>query len=502
MPHALRVEGGRNVTPPQILPPGSARPLRILHPRWRVGFALALLATVGGCREKPQAPSSSTSVVPKVRAVKPEIRNLTHTVAQPGYVEAYEQTALYSKVSGFIKTFSVDIGQQVKKGEVLAEIFVPELEEELQRKQAQVQLDKQSIEHAQRLVQVAESDVQTAIARLHEAKANVGKFQAEVVRWESELKRLTQMVQERVVDRQVLDESLKQRDSAKSARDAAEAGVAAREAEKLSAEASVGKAKIDVEVARSKVQVSEADARQTAAMQSYTKVTAPYDAVVTVRNANTGDFVQAASGDKSAAKGAPIFVVARTDLFRLFVEVPEAFARYVHEGTKAMVRAEALNGLEIPAVVTRTSWSLEVKSRTLRTEIDLPAKDCDGLRPGMYVYGKVIVEQPQVHVLPLETLIVLGNQTYCYLLEDGKAVKTSVQRGISEGTWAEVLKKKVGDSWTDFTGDEAVIAGDLSELADGEAVALVPDESPGRSAVATMSWQPRTGAKTAADKER
>ncbi len=64
------------------------------------------------------------------------------------------------------------------------------------------------------------------------------------------------------------------------------------------------------------------------------------------------------------------------------------------------------------------------------------------------------------------------------------------------------MLKKVGDSWMEFTGDEAVIAGDLSELADGEAVALVPDESPGRSAVATMSWQPRTGAKTAADKER
>jgi HlyD family secretion protein len=442
------------------------------------------------------------STVPAVRVVKPEFRNLTHTVAQPGYVEAYEQTSLYSKVSGFIKSFSVDIGQQVKKGDVLAEIFVPELEEELQRKHAQVQLDKQSIEHAHTLVQVAESDVQTAIARLHEAKANVGKFQAEVVRWESELKRLTQMVQERVVDRQVLDESLKQRDSAKSARDAAEAGVAAREAERVSAEADVAKAKIDVEVARSKVLVSEADARQTAAMQSYTKVTAPYDAVVTVRNANTGDFVQAASGDKSAAKGAPIFVVARTDLFRLFVEVPEAFARYVQVGTKAMVRAEALNGLEIPATVTRTSWSLEVKSRTLRTEIDLPAKDCDGLRPGMYVYGKVVIEQPQVRVLPQETLIVLGNQTYCYLLEEGKAVKTSVQRGISEGAWAQVLKKKVGDSWTDFTGDEAVIAGDLSELADGEAVAVAPAESPGTGAAITTAETPQGGALTAAGGER
>ena len=468
---------------------GFAPPRRRLHPRWRVGLVLAFLASLAGCQEESQAPGPLVSTVPKVRTVKPEVRNLTHTVVQPGYVEAYEQTSIYSKVSGFIKSFAVDIGQQVKKGEALAEIFVPELDEELQRKQAQVGLDKQSIEHAESLVQVAESDVHTATAQLGEAKAKVGKYEADVVRWESELKRLTQMVKERVVDRQVLDETQKQLDSAKSARNAAQAGVAAREAEKVSAEANVGKAKIDVEVARSKVKVSEADARQTAAMLAYTKITAPYDAVVTVRNANTGDYVQAASGDRSSSKGVPIFVVARTDLFRLFVDVPEAYARYVRVGTKATVRAEALNGLEIPAMVTRTSWSLEEKSRTLRTEIDLPSKDCDGLRPGMYVYGKVLVEQPQVRVLPQETLTVLGNQTYCYLLEDGKAVKTSVQRGITEGAWAEVLRKRVGDSWTEFTGDEAVIVGDLSELADGAEVALVPDEAPktgaGSAATAT-----------------
>ena len=213
-------------------------------------------------------------------------------------------------------------------------------------------------------------------------------------------------------------------------------------------------------------------------MLAYTKVTAPYDGVVTVRNANTGDYVQAVTGDKSTSGGqSPIFVVARIDLVRIFVDVPEAYARYVREGTKAVVRAEALNGLEIPATVTRTSWSLHENNRTLRAEIDLPVDEYDGLRPGMYVYAKVIIERPRLRVLPQQALVMLGNRTYCYLLENNKVVKTRLQKGISDGTWVEVLKRQVGESWVDFSGSEQVVLGDLAELTDGQAVQVVAEKS-------------------------
>ena len=188
--------------------------------------------------------------------------DITCPVGQPGFVEAYEQTSIFSKVSGFIEKFNVDIGDHVKKGDLLGEIFVPELDEEHQQKQAQVELDKRLVEQAQQLVVVAESNVQTAIAQFDEAKANVGKFQADVVRWKSEVKRLTQMVQEKVVDRQVLAETQKQLESSKAAHASAEAAVAAREADRVTSEANLGKAKIDVETAKAKVKVSEADERR------------------------------------------------------------------------------------------------------------------------------------------------------------------------------------------------------------------------------------------------
>ena len=89
--------------------------------------------------------------------------------------------------------------------------------------------------------------------------------------------------------------------------------------------------------------------------------------------------MQAITGDKSTPNPSAIFGVARINMVRVFVDVPEAYAHYVHSGTKAVVRAEALSGLQIPATVTRTSWAIREKTRTLRAEIDLSIKNYDGL---------------------------------------------------------------------------------------------------------------------------
>ena len=157
--------------------------------------------------------------------------------------------------------------------------------------------------------QLKVSEIGMAKAQLDEAKANVGKYQAEVTRWASEVERLTRMVQEKVVDKQVLTETQRQLDSNNAVR-----GRASRRGVK------------DAEV-----KVADDDERKAAAMLAYTKVPAPYDAVVTVRNANTGDYVQAVTGDKSTANPSAIFVVARLTNCGFSSNVPEAYARYVQE---------------------------------------------------------------------------------------------------------------------------------------------------------------------------
>jgi HlyD family secretion protein len=174
--------------------------------------------------------------------------------------------------------------------------------------------------------------------------------------------------------------------------------------------------------------------------------------------------------------------------------------------------------------VTRTSWALNVKSRTLRAEIDLPntgsqipsdvpetvqealkgaklPETANQILPGMYAYGKVIIDRPNVRALPIDALTQVGEKTFYWAYENGKAVQTEVQTGVSDGKWIEVIhhrRRTTDDSvirpvafatpvaagvpaaasgeWAPFTGSEQVILGDLSILSDGEPVKIAsPD---------------------------
>ena len=244
----------------------------------------------------------------------------------------------------------MDIGDKVKKGDVLATLFVPELVEDFGTKKATVKLDEKRVGLARKMVEVNDADVKAAAASLVEAKAILAKFQAEVDRWESEVQRLTQEVKQGVVDPQILLESTNQWRSGTASRDAARATITKAEAELLSKQATLAKAKVDVEVALADLAVATSEAKRIEAWVGYIKLTAPYPGVIVARNANTGDFVVPTAGDPTAmarslpvARGnaAPIYVVDRLDVVRIFVDIPEQDANYVKVGTKATVLAQA-----------------------------------------------------------------------------------------------------------------------------------------------------------------
>ncbi len=164
-----------------------------------------------------------------------------------------------------------------------------------------------------------------------EAKANVERCEADRVRWQTEVERLTEMVRDKVVDKEFLTETQRTYEVSIAAKNAAIATVNARNADLAMAKANLIKAGIQVKVA-------EAEERTARALLEYTRITAPYDGVVTARNANKGDYVQGATGDKSTANPSAIFVVERTDILRVFCDVNEGHAPYVQKGTKAAVR--------------------------------------------------------------------------------------------------------------------------------------------------------------------
>ncbi len=464
---------------------------------WRcLGLAGAVFFTGCGAAEK-SAPAAR--IEPKVRLARPTLRTIARRVGQPAFINAYEQTAMYPKLAGYVQAWNVDIGDRIEKDQVLADLFVPELESQFQEKQAELERDKVLVEVAQQQVAVAESRVLAAIADVERAKADIGKYQSAVERWESEVERLTGMVAKGVLAKQILDESQKQLKSNLSERDAAKSAVDAAEADAASRQADLGKAKADVDAAGARTKVAEAVERRYEALVSYLKLTAPYDGIVVVRNVNTGDFVQPVGGDKSVdretmqastGRGEPIYVVARVDKVRVFVDVPEMFANYVRQGTEARVRLPALEDEEFRAAVTRTSWSLHVQTRTLRAEVDLENPQARIL-PGMYAYAEVLIERKQVESIPLAATVQLGNQNCCYLLVDGKAVKTPIETGLDDGRYVEVFKKLIQDRWQPFDGNEQVILGDLAEITDGQKVDVEkPDTTADDSADEKPSAKP------------
>ena len=440
-----------------------------------LGVLLALVV-VSGCSRPPKKERVHVRAV--VRLVEPARRTITRTKGQPGFVEAYEQTSIYPKVSGYIEEWLVDIGDPIKKDQLLARIFVPELNAEHREKQAQVSLDEVRIKVAEKMANVAEHNWKSARAHVEEAKANVKKRQADVDRWQSEVKRLTSLASDRIVDPQVLDESKKQLKASTAARSAAQATVTASEADEAARNADFDKAGVDIDAARASAKVTRASEQRLAALVGYTEVHAPYSGVVVVRNTNVGDYVQPANGDQSpsaslqgqgAWRGNPLYVVARTDLVRVFLDVPEMEARGVHRGSPATVRIQALDDEEFPTQVTRTSWALRARTRTLRAEIDLPNPE-GKILPHMYAYGRVVIERPNVWAVPLATVTEIGNQNCVYLYEDGRAMQIAVQVGISDGKWIEVAKKREKGKWAPLTGKEQVIEADLAEITDGQRV--------------------------------
>ena len=455
----------------------------------RAPLALLVALAALGCGHQEKAHYESALIPPSVRLTRPESRKIVRVVGQPSFIESYERTSIYPKLTGYIERWRVDIGDVVKKGDVLLTLFVPEVVEDLKTKQATVGLDKEEVSLAKEDVEVAAADVQASQARLDETKSLLGKYEAEVRRWTSEVKRLGEEVKKGVVAPQILLESTNQLQSSAASRDAAMSTIRKAEADLLAQQASLARAKVKVKVAQADVAVAESNAKRLEAWVGYLTITAPFNGVIVARNANTFDFVLPGRGDPTAdpnapylspaGGSAPIYVVDRTDIVRVFIDVPEKDADHVHIGTKASVLVKAFRDDPILGTVTRTSWALNVKSRTLRAEVDLPNAP-GALLPGMYAYAEVTIERPDVKALPTSAFTRGGDDAYCWLYHDGHAQRAQIRTGVSDGTWTEVLKikrpAKAGDeaTWGPITGSERIILGDLSVLTDGGPVEVAP----------------------------
>jgi HlyD family secretion protein len=465
---------------PALRPEPTTRPARLRPALW----LLAALAASGCSEDKKVAPSVTEP--PALSVIRPQLRKIVRVVGQPSFVQSYERTSIYPKLTAYIEKWNVDIGDKVRKGDVLADLFVPELREQWVTKKATVGYQSERVSFALKDVEVAAAQVEAAKARLTETKAILAKYEAEVERWDVQVKRLAREVQRQVVAPQILLESQNELKADIAARDAARATIEKAAADLQASQATLERAKVNVGVARADLAVAQSEAKRLEALVGYLKLFAPYDGIIVARNANTWDFVLPRTGDPTAEmrspdlspgeKAAPIYVVDRTDIVRIFVDIPERDADYVHTGSEARVKLWAYRDAWLPAAVTRLSWALNVQSRTMRAEIDLPNPG-GKILPGMYAYGKVVVERPDARAVLGSTLSHAGGKTFYWRYEKGRAVRTEVQTGVTDGDWVELTNRRVGadspgeENWVPIDGSEKILSGSkLSILTEGAPV--------------------------------
>jgi RND family efflux transporter MFP subunit len=426
-----------------------------------LAWLLALLTTTAGCSQAPGAKAdlAQRPVLTRVEVVRPERLAIRRSTQQPGQVEAYELTSIHAKVSGYVQKWTVDLGAKVTKGQVLAVLSVPELDAEAEQKHSMVEEAQAKLAQAKAAEEVAQANLVCARAKREEVQAGIKRVEADVSRWQAEFKRIEQLFSEHAQTGSLLDETRSKVKSSEAAQEEVHAQVRTAETAVRQSQAMLDLARANVFAATASIKVARFDADHALATRGYATIVAPYSGRITGRNVNVGDLTE------EGARGKPLFSVARDDVVRITLNVPEMYADAVDPGDQAVIQLQALDGKVIQGKVSRTSWMLDAKSRTLRTEIDVPNSE-GTFRPGLYVNATIVVDEHlNALTVPATAVVRAGPRTFCVTVADGRAAWKPVKLGLDDGTRVEIL--------SGLQDNEAIVRANPSSLTDGQAVALM-----------------------------
>lgn len=300
----------------------------------------------------------------------------------------FQEISLHSKVAGYLKWISVDVGDRVKGGQEIAELEIPELEEDLAR--------------AGSALQAAEQDVKRAEADFGQADAAY--------------QRLLGVSKEhpKLVAQQELDDSKSRHDAMKG---------------------SLG-------AAQQRVQERQSELSKTKTMASYAAIIVPFDGLVTRRYADPGSLVQA--GLASNTQSMPLIDLAQQDVLRLVFPVPESAAPEIRVGAPVEVVLDAVEG-SFRAGISRFSGKVDRQTRTMHTEVDVPNAG-NRYRPGMYASARLILrEEKDALAIPVQALIG-GEHPSVFVVTKGGVLeqrpvtlglqtpdKVQIRQGLAEG---------------------------------------------------------------------
>jgi RND family efflux transporter MFP subunit len=341
-------------------------------------------------------------------------------VILPGNVQAFTDSPIYARSSGYLKQWFVDIGGRVKAGQQLAIIEAPELD--------------QQVTQAKATIQQAQAALDQAIANEQQGKANEELARVNADRWKN-------LVAKGAVSRQENDQYQAQYQAQAANLNALEQAIAA---------------------ARSNITADQANLGRLQEMQAYEIVKAPFDGIVTARNIDVGALINAGNGGPAQE----LFHMASTAKLRVYVSIPQADSRAAVAGLKCYLTLTEFPGRKFPGELVRTSGAIDQTTRTLLTEVDVD-NGAGELRPGAYAEVHLMIpEGSRSLIVPVSVLMFRSEGLRVGVVRDGnKAELVPVILGKDYGNEVEVVSG-LGEN-------DLVITNPPDSLASGATVQVV-----------------------------
>jgi RND family efflux transporter MFP subunit len=371
-PHTPLPQVSPHPDPAHALP----EPRRISASAWIALAVLAAIVVAGiiwgilarSTAEHDLAQTTHANAELTVNITHPTVTGSASEIALPGNIQAFDDTPIYARTNGYIKSFYVDIGQHVTQGQLMALIETPEVDQQLQ---------------------VAQADLKSAQADLALADVTAKRYQ-----------------------------NLLTTDSvSKQETDVAVSGAAAR---------------------RAAVEAAEANVRRLQQLQSFEHIYAPFSGIVTTRNADIGDLVDAGTGSASPGTPKDLFRVAAIRQLRVFVPVPEIYAPDIHDGETAALTLDEYPGQQFIGRVARNANAIDMASRTLNVEVDID-NPTGKLLPGAYVFVHFkLPQQQQKLTIPANTILFRSEGLRVGLVRNGHVHLQPITIAQDNGSTLEI----------------------------------------------------------------
>ncbi|MEJ5349653.1 MAG: efflux RND transporter periplasmic adaptor subunit [Desulfosoma sp.] len=390
-----------------------------------LAFWVTCAVMLPACQDKPSPKvSSSEPVRLSVMTVKQE--KIPSTVELSGTVRAAHVSVLSSKVFGRILSIEAREGDRVRKGQVLVRIDDRETRAGVEQAQASLRQAQYALEEAEKALRMAQAEAKAAEARRQVAQATFQRFQALLVR-ES-------------VSRQEFDEIKARHESAAADAERARQAVHAMQAKREQAFSALRAAKAGLEAAQ--------------ALWGYAQVTAPMDALVTLKHADVGHM---------ATPGLPLLTVEDFSSYRLEVPVPEEILAIVHIGDIVPVLTELFQG-PVQGTVVEVFPSVDPQSRSGIVKIQLPSSSTENKYPpwrtGTFARARFVTGIRETILVPISAVTSRGQLTGVYVVDDNQVCRWRLVRT------GQTLENRV-EILSGLQDGERIVAQIVPEVKDG-----------------------------------